>query len=64
MSDTPRTDAACARIYFNNNTTMIACDPEVSRQLERELAAIKRLYESLFEDSEKFNHDRIKEGSK
>ena len=36
-SDTPRTDAGCAPVYFNNGTSTIAADPEISRQLEREL---------------------------
>lgn len=36
-TNTPRTDAGCAPIYFGDGTSTIAADPEISRQLEREL---------------------------
>lgn len=46
-TDTPRTDSGCAPIYFGNGTSTIAADPDISRQLERELtqanAKIKEL---------------------
>ena len=44
-TDTPRTDAGCAPVYFNNGTSTIAADPEISRQLELELNVAKRTIE-------------------
>jgi len=44
---TPRTDAGCAPIFFSNGTSTIAADPDISRQLERELAEANRKLEWL-----------------
>jgi len=46
-TDTPRTDAGCAPIFFSNGNVTIAADPEISRQLERELNEANKKLEWL-----------------
>ena len=57
-TDTPRTDAGCAPIFFNNGLSTIAADPEISRQLERELNEAKAYISQLRKSGDKL-HDAI-----
>jgi hypothetical protein len=46
MSDTPRTDAA-VQAYYDNGQSFAVVEPELSRQLERELNTAKELIREI-----------------
>lgn len=55
MSDTPRTDAA-VQVYYESGQSFAVVEPELSRQLERELnEANKELHQKYIEFDALFN---------